>query len=140
MLRVLRDRLAGDLAVVSSFGAESAVLLHLIAQIDPATRCCSRNAQAFPETVAYRDELVAHLGLTGLQIVEPDAEVLAKKDDNGLRWSWDPDGCCEIRKVQPLARRCCTSMPRSPAARASSPPRARGCPASRSIIPTRRAA
>jgi phosphoadenosine phosphosulfate reductase len=106
MLRgVLRDRLAGDLAVVSSFGAESAVLLHLIAQIDPATPVLFLETHKhFPETVAYRDELVAHLGLTGLQIVEPDAEVLAKKDDNGLRWSWDPDGCCEIRKVQPLAQ------------------------------------
>ena len=30
--------------------------------------------------------------------------VLAAKDENGLRWSWDPDGCCEIRKVEPLAR------------------------------------
>lgn len=106
MLRgVLRDRLAGDLAVVSSFGAESAVLLHLIAQIDPATPVLFLETHKhFPETVAYRDELVAHLGLTGLQIVEPDAEVLAKKDDNGLRWSWDPDGCCEIRKVIPLAK------------------------------------
>jgi phosphoadenosine phosphosulfate reductase len=30
--------------------------------------------------------------------------VLAAKDENGLRWSWDPDGCCEIRKVEPLKR------------------------------------
>ncbi|MEF2964132.1 phosphoadenosine phosphosulfate reductase family protein, partial [Pseudomonas aeruginosa] len=34
----------------------------------------------------------------------PDADVIAKKDGNGLRWSWDPDGCCEVRKVIPLAR------------------------------------
>lgn len=106
MLRsVIRDGLAGDLAVVSSFGAESAVLLHLVAQVDPSVPVLFLETHKhFAETSAYRDELMAHLGMTGLQIVEPDAEELAKKDENGLRWSWDPDGCCEIRKVQPLAR------------------------------------
>jgi 3'-phosphoadenosine 5'-phosphosulfate sulfotransferase (PAPS reductase)/FAD synthetase len=48
--------------------------------------------------------LVAQLGLTNLIVLEPDAAVVAKKDEAGLRWSWDPDGCCEIRKVVPLAR------------------------------------
>ena len=32
---VLKDGLAGEIAAVSSFGAESAVLLHLIGSIDP---------------------------------------------------------------------------------------------------------
>jgi phosphoadenosine phosphosulfate reductase len=106
MLRsVLRDNLAGDVAVVSSFGAESAVLLHLVAQVDPNTPVLFLETHKhFPETIAYRDLLVERLGLTNLIIVEPDAEVLAKKDDTGLRWSWDPDGCCEIRKVIPLAK------------------------------------
>ena len=106
MLRsVLGDKLLGDVAVVSSFGAESAVLLHLLAAVDKAVPVIFLETHKhFPETLAYRDELVAHLGLTNLLIVEPDMELIAKKDDNGLRWSWDPDGCCEIRKVQPLAR------------------------------------
>ncbi|HSG35024.1 MAG TPA: phosphoadenylyl-sulfate reductase [Sphingomonadaceae bacterium] len=102
---VLKDRLAGDVAVVSSFGAESAVLLHMIARIDPSVPVIFLETHKhFPETLSYRDELVAQLGLTNLVIVEPDPEVIAAKDDNGLRWSWDPDGCCEIRKVIPLAR------------------------------------
>jgi phosphoadenosine phosphosulfate reductase len=106
MLReVLVKRLAGNVAVVSSFGAESAVLLHLVAQVDPATPVIFLDTgKHFPETIAYRDELVARLGLTNLVIVGPEADVIAAKDDNGLRWSWDPDGCCEIRKVQPLAK------------------------------------
>jgi phosphoadenosine phosphosulfate reductase len=94
----------------------------------------------FPETVAYRDELVAHLGLTGLQIVEPDAEVLAKKDDNGLRWSWDPDGCCEIRKVQPLAKALLHFDASITGRKGFQSATRAGLPASRSIIPTRRAA
>jgi phosphoadenosine phosphosulfate reductase len=105
MRSVIRDGLAGDLAVVSSFGAESAVLLHLIAQVDPSVPVLFLETHKhFPETITYRDELIGFLGMTNLQIIEPDAEVIAKKDDNGLRWSWDPDGCCEIRKVQPLAK------------------------------------
>ena len=102
---VLKQGIAGDIAVVSSFGAESAVLLHMVAEIAPdAPVLFLETHKHFPETIAYRDQLVAHLGLTNLQILEPDPVELAKKDDNGLRWSWDPDGCCEIRKVKPLAK------------------------------------
>ena len=102
---VLKDRIAGDVATVSSFGAESAVLLKLVADIDPAIPVLFlETGKHFPETLTYRDDLVAHLGLTNLQILEPDPAELAAKDDNGLRWSFDPDGCCEIRKVRPLAK------------------------------------
>ena len=106
MLRtVLAEQMAGDIAIVSSFGAESAVLLHLVASIDPAVPVIFLDTgKHFPETLAYRDQLAARLGLTNLRIVTPDAEVIAKKDETGLRWSYDPDGCCEIRKVIPLER------------------------------------
>lgn len=102
---VLKDHLAGDVAVVSSFGAESAVLLHLVAQVDKSVPVLFLETDKhFPETIAYRDELVEFLGLTNLRILTPDAEEIAAKDEAGLRWSWDPDGCCEIRKVKPLAK------------------------------------
>ena len=102
---VLTEGLAGRIAAVSSFGAESAVLLHLIASVDPSVPVLFLDTgKHFPETLAYRDEIVARLGLTNLINLRPDAEVLAKKDESGLRWSYDPDGCCEIRKVLPLAR------------------------------------
>ena len=102
---LLREKMAGDLAVVSSFGAESAVLLHLIAQIDPSVPVLFlETGKHFPETLAYRDLLIERLGLTDLRNLTPDPAALAKKDESGLRWSYDPDGCCEIRKVEPLAR------------------------------------
>ena len=101
---VIADRLAGEVATVSSFGAESAVLLHLIAAVDPSLPVLFLDTHKhFPETLAYRDMLVERLGLTGLTVLEPDAEALAAKDESGLRWSYDPDGCCELRKVLPLA-------------------------------------
>ena len=102
---VLKDRLAGDVAVVSSFGAESAVLLHLVAQVAPDTPVLFlETGKHFAETLAYRDTLVERLGLTDLRNLTPDPAALAAKDENDLRWSWDPDGCCDIRKVEPLAR------------------------------------
>ena len=101
---VLGEGLAGRIAVVSSFGAESAVLLHLIASADPSVPVLFlETGKHFPETLAYRDELAARLGLTDLRSLTPDPDLLAGRDGTGLRWSYDPDGCCEIRKVQPLA-------------------------------------
>ncbi|MEI9850843.1 MAG: phosphoadenylyl-sulfate reductase [Sphingomonas sp.] len=106
MLRLLLgEHMLGDVAVVSSFGAESAVLLHLIASVDPTIPVLFLDtAKHFPETIAYRDQLAALLGLKDLRVLTPDPEALAKRDETGLRWSYDPDGCCEIRKVLPLER------------------------------------
>ena len=106
---ILRELFAegtlGRVAVVSSFGTESAVLLHLVAQADRATPVIFVDTlKMFEETLAYRGDLLAHLGLTNNSVVTPDPAVLAAKDESGLRWSYDPDGCCEIRKVEPLAR------------------------------------
>lgn len=101
---VLREGIAGRVAVVSSFGAESAVLLHLVASVDPATPVLFlETGKHFAETLAYRDLLVVRLGLAGLVTLAPDPALLIAKDASGLRWSYDPDGCCEIRKVLPLA-------------------------------------
>lgn len=102
---VLREHLLGDVALVSSFGAESATLLHLVASVDPSVPVLFLDTgRHFPETLAYRDALAARLGLRNLRNLQPDPEVIAKRDASELRWSFDPDGCCEIRKVVPLAR------------------------------------
>lgn len=102
---VLGENLAGRTTVVSSFGAESAVLLHLIATIDPSVPVLFLDTgKHFPETLAYRDELAGRLGLTELRILRPNPLALQAKDATGLRWSFDPDGCCDMRKTQPLAR------------------------------------
>jgi phosphoadenosine phosphosulfate reductase len=95
----------GRVAVVSSFGTESAVLLHLVAEADRSIPVIFVDTlKMFPETLDYRDTLVSRLGIENSEVVTPDPVVLAAKDETGLRWSYDPDGCCEIRKVEPLAR------------------------------------
>ena len=104
LANLVQDGLVGDLATVSSFGAESAVLLHLIGEVAPDLPVFFlETGKHFPETLAYRDELVTQLGLTNLRNIFPDPAMLESKDESGLRWSYDPDGCCEIRKVIPLA-------------------------------------
>lgn len=106
MLRtVLEEKILGRVAVVSSFGAESAVLLHLISSIDPEIPVLFGDTlKMFPETLIYRDTLTRELGLRNVITYQPDAEMLARRDENQLRWSYDPDGCCEIRKVLPLEK------------------------------------
>jgi phosphoadenosine phosphosulfate reductase len=106
MLReLLVGELRGRIASVSSFGAESAVLLHMVAQVDVDVPVIFTNTQKmFGETLAYRDELSEKLGLTDLRVFRPDPRLLAIKDKTGLRWSYDPDGCCDLRKVEPLRR------------------------------------
>jgi len=94
----------GRIALVSSFGADSAVLLHMIAEIDKATPVVFVDTgQHFPETLAYRDALVERLGLTNVIAHGPNAQTLAAEDPESFLFSTDPDRCCDIRKVEPLA-------------------------------------
>ena len=95
----------GAIAVVSSFGADSAVLLHMIAGVDTSLPVIFLDTgQHFGETLAYRDGLVADLGLTDLRIVHPLAEALAARDPQGILHRADTDACCDIRKVEPMDR------------------------------------
>jgi len=106
LLRLAIDDLfPGRIALVSSFGAESVVLLHMVSQVDPKTPVVFVDTgQHFPETLRYRDELCARFGLANLVVAEPDADATAAEDPEKFLFASDPDRCCDIRKVQPLAR------------------------------------
>lgn len=94
---------AGRIAMVSSFGAESAVLLDMVATVAPATPVIFLDTgRLFPETLRYRDELCAHLGLTDVRHVRPDAAALERYDLEGGLAEHDPDLCCHLRKTEPL--------------------------------------
>jgi len=101
----LKEAFPGRTAVGSSFGAESAVLLHLVAQVDPSTPVLFLNTgKLFGETLRYRDRLQDELGLGDVRTVAPYAEERAARDPEGTLWSRDTDACCEFRKVVPLRR------------------------------------
>jgi phosphoadenosine phosphosulfate reductase len=100
----VQELFPGRIALVSSFGADSAVLLHMVSQIDASTPVVFVDSgQLFPETLAYRDELCARLGLTNVIVATPDPALLAKEDSEKFLFSSNPDRCCDIRKVLPLA-------------------------------------
>jgi phosphoadenosine phosphosulfate reductase len=95
--------LAGKTARVSSFGAESAVLLDMVATVDPATPVIFLDTgKLFPETQAYRDEIAELLRLRDVRVVRPRPAALARHDPDGSLWSREPDLCCDIRKTDPL--------------------------------------
>lgn len=101
----IRDRFVDRIAVVSSFGAESAVLLDLVARVDRGTPILFlETGKHFPETLEYRDLLVDRLGLTDVRVLRPDATEAAAEDPDGTLWGSQPDSCCALRKVRPLDR------------------------------------
>ncbi|MEK0083473.1 phosphoadenylyl-sulfate reductase [Benzoatithermus flavus] len=96
---------AGRIALVSSFGAESAVLLDMVASIDRRTPVIFlETGKLFPETLAYKDELVRWLGLEDVRVIRPDPADLARFDGKGDLWRREADMCCHIRKTEPLDR------------------------------------
>jgi phosphoadenosine phosphosulfate reductase len=95
--------LAGRTALVSSFGAESVVLLDMVATVDPATPVIFLDTgKLFGETHTYREELIELLRLSDVRVVRPGAATLARHDAGGDLWRRDPDFCCHIRKTAPL--------------------------------------
>ncbi len=102
---LIEQEFPGTIAAVSSFGAESAVLLHMITRVDPTVPVLFLNTgKLFGETLRYRDRLQEVLGLTDLRVLHPHPQDTAKRDPDGTLWSSDPDACCHFRKVLPLER------------------------------------
>jgi phosphoadenosine phosphosulfate reductase len=95
----------GGTALVSSFGADSAVLLHMVSRIAPETPVLFLETEMlFPETLDYQRELARLLGLGNVQLIRPDREEVAAEDPQGRLNGADPDACCALRKARPLAR------------------------------------
>jgi phosphoadenosine phosphosulfate reductase len=103
--RALAEGFDGGIAAVSSFGADSAVLLDMIARVDRSLPVLFLDTgKHFGETLEYRDALVADLGLSDVRIVHPLQENLDRLDPEGKLHQTDTDTCCGIRKVEPMAR------------------------------------
>ncbi|MBA3326029.1 MAG: phosphoadenylyl-sulfate reductase [Rhodobacteraceae bacterium] len=95
----------GEVALVSSFGADAAVLLHMVSEMDrdfPVLML--ETLMLFPETLAYQRDLAMHLGLRNVRNIYPDAAELMADDPDGTLNRRDPDACCDLRKVRPLDR------------------------------------
>jgi phosphoadenosine phosphosulfate reductase len=103
ILKAAIEAFPGKIALVSSFGAESAVLLHMAAGIDPDIPVLFlETGMLFGQTLDYRKSLTAQLGLTNVQDLRPDPVALSTMDPKNRLWQTSTDACCAIRKVQPL--------------------------------------
>lgn len=97
------DAFGSRFALVSSFGAESAVLLHIASMVSKDIPVLFlETGKLFPETLTYRDELVSHLGLSDVRGLTPDPDDLQRHDPAGTLWQSQTNQCCYIRKVLPL--------------------------------------
>ena len=106
-IRVLRDALSdpelGRVAMVSSFGADSVALLHMISLINRDTPVLFIDTQMlFPETLDYQQEVSAKLGLTNVQMIRADPSQVARQDPDGILNQFDANACCDLRKTVPL--------------------------------------
>jgi phosphoadenosine phosphosulfate reductase len=102
---LIEDEFPGKIALLSSFGAEAALLLGMVAAIDPGLPVIFLDTgKLFGETLRHRDHLVRRLGLTNLRVVRPAAAEAAAVDPDGTLWHDAPDACCALRKVAPMRR------------------------------------
>ena len=106
LLRVMIEKeYPGRIAVTSSFGAEAAVLLDMVARVDPSVPVLVLDTgKLFPETYDYIDKLSRHLKLSDVRLHRPSDEEVMVKDPDGELYRTDPDACCNMRKAEPLAQ------------------------------------
>ncbi len=103
--RALHDPEVGQLALVSSFGAESVVLLHLVSVIAPGTPVLFIDTQMlFPETLDYQRDLADKLNLTDMRLIRADRRDTNFEDPDGTLHQFNTDDCCNLRKTVPLER------------------------------------
>ncbi|MBA85426.1 MAG: phosphoadenylyl-sulfate reductase [Rhodobacteraceae bacterium] len=103
--RAMSDPQVGRIAMVSSFGAESVVLLHMVAVVDRTTPVLFIDTQMlFPETLEYQQEVAEKLGLTDVRVIRADAAEVEAEDPYGALNLRDTDACCDLRKTRPLEK------------------------------------
>ncbi len=100
---MINNEFKDKISLVSSFGTEAALLLSLVSQVNKATPVIFLDTlKHFPETLEYRDDLIARLGLTDVRIVKPEPSAIKAVDPDGDLAARNPDACCYLRKVVPL--------------------------------------
>ncbi|MGI9388934.1 MAG: phosphoadenylyl-sulfate reductase [Boseongicola sp.] len=101
----LTDPQIGPTALVSSFGAESVALLHMVSVIDRTTPILFLDTEMlFPETLNYQLEVAEKLRLTDIRVIRPNRDLTFLNDPNNRMHATNPDACCTIRKTEPLRR------------------------------------
>ena len=99
----LSDPMVGSIALVSSFGAESVALLHMLSVMDRTTPVLFLDTEMlFEETLIYQREVAHKLGLQNIRLIRPNRDQIFARDTDGNLHRSDPDACCALRKTEPL--------------------------------------
>ncbi len=102
---MIKDEFKGRIALISSFGADAALLIHMVAKIDPATPVLFLDTEKhFKDTIEYVDQIEREFGLTNLRRLKPDPTLKSNVDPDGDLWTRQVNRCCWLRKVEPLKR------------------------------------
>ncbi len=102
---MIRQEFAGRIALLSSFGADSALLLAMAAEVDPNLPVLFLDTgKHFPQTLEYVAQMRQLLGLTNIISLTPREDMLTRIDPQGELWQHQPNRCCWLRKVEPLNR------------------------------------
>jgi len=102
---IINEEFKEKIALISSFGADAAVMLALVAEVNPATPILFLETQKhFSETLEYARTLTEKLGLTQVHWLTPDPQLVLNSDAKGDLWDIQPNRCCWLRKVEPLDR------------------------------------
>lgn len=100
-----KEKFINDIALVSSYGAEAVILLHLVSQVDNNLPVIFIDTgKLFGETKRYRDKVNQLLNLTNVIIHKGDEAEIKAADPKSILWSQDTTACCHVRKVLPYAR------------------------------------
>ena len=103
--RALRDPDLGSSTLVSSFGSESVVLLHMVSVVAPGTPVLFIDTMMlFQETLDYQLEVTQKLGLTDVRVIRATEKEVALNDPDGTLHQFNTDACCDFRKTIPLER------------------------------------
>jgi phosphoadenosine phosphosulfate reductase len=102
---MIKREFPGHIALLTSFGADSGLLLAMVAEIEPSTPVLFLNTgKHFPETLTYAQALSTHLGLTDVRWLSPFPQLLLENDKDANSWQSQPKQCCYLRKTEPLNR------------------------------------
>lgn len=102
---MIRDEFEEKIALISSFGADAALLLSMVAEVESATPILFLETQKhFPETLEYARTLTKQLGLKNVHWLTPNPDMINRTDPAGELWKTQPNRCCWLRKVEPLDR------------------------------------
>ena len=93
------------IAHVTSFGPSGVVILDHLLRLKPNTRVITLDTQfLFEETYDLWQNIERRYAI-GIEVIRPELSPEEQARQYGANlWELEPDNCCGIRKVQPLAK------------------------------------